>query len=365
MDLLKILPEEVCENIFSYFSKDDIMEASLVSKNWYRITGNSKECMNKIKGCHASWQVNPDIKYIIASERQYQHIELRHDCCKQDTKLMRTLRSILNKFAGSLITLISHVDISRTSEFPKLKELTIFCNYCDPHQHCIDKLGLTAKAKNLNNLTMVCNDLCKSSVKALHQNIANLHKLKALKITDAYWLDGLSSKNYKLEEFQVIRHASFEWIPKYFEFFIFQQSSLKFIDVNMGFKQIVLFMEHFPKLESLIVRNETNDEDEMDELMNIETLAYPHNDSITTFGYYGFIFNGETDNIVSIFPKLRNLQKLKLYIIDSKLTDAILGLKSLKTVEYCEIDNFLFESIHRVEQNILKAKCEFIRIRDF
>ncbi|CAG9797930.1 unnamed protein product [Chironomus riparius] len=364
-DPLKILPEEVCEIIFSNLKKDDIMQASLVSKHWYRITGRSKECMNKIAIYHAFLEDNPETKYILASERLYQHLDFRNYSCKRDTKLIRNLRSIVNKFAGSLITLRSHVDIVRTSELPKLKELMICCNYYYQHQYCIEKLGLTAKAKCVKKLKIDCTDLCKTSIKVLQQKIANLHNLKVLNISDPYLLDGLKSKKFKLEEFILNYNESLEWIPAYFEFFVTQRSYLKFIDLNMSFKQIALFMEQFPKLETLIVRNEAFDVDEMDQLMYIENLAYPHNDSITTFGYYGFIFNGETDNIVAILPKLRNLQKLKLNIIDPKLTESIISMTSLKTVEYCDRDDLSFESVTRIEQNIKLAKCDFVHIRSF
>ncbi|XP_070492558.1 uncharacterized protein [Chironomus tepperi] len=367
MDPLEVLPEEVYEKIFKHLNKNDILQASLVSKYWYRVIGRSRRCMNKIAGFHVSFREMPDIKHYLESERQYQHLHLFHDFndIKHDSKILRRLRSIVNKFAGSLVTLKSHIDIPRTSDLPKLKELEIYCSAFYQHNYCIEKLGLISRAKRLHKLTIHCSELCKHSVKAAQQNIKKIGSLKVLMIKDFYLLDGLSSENYKIEEFRLSGYSNVEWIPSYYEFFNSQQQSLKLIDCVMGFKQIAFFMENFPVLETLIVRNETFDEEEMEELMAIDALKYPLNESITTFGYFGFVFNGETDNLISIFPKLRKLQKLQLNFIDPKLTDSILDLKTVKTVEYCDIDDLFPDYRRRVEQNIRNSTCKFIRIKNF
>ena len=136
MDPLKVLPAEIFENILTHLNKNDIMQASLVSKHWYRVTGKSKKCMSKLCAYYGQTQQTSDIKYIMNSERLYQHLSL---FCHQDnihnhTTLLRNMRSIVNKFSGSLITLKAVADLQRTFELPRLKELTFF--YFFFRRHC-------------------------------------------------------------------------------------------------------------------------------------------------------------------------------------------------------------------------------------
>jgi hypothetical protein len=335
MDPLSIFPEEISEYIFQYFNKDDILHASLVSKLWYRMMGRSRECMNKLRVVFIDSPATPDIKYYLASQRQYQHLLLYKDFndVKDSAKTLRIMRSIVNKFSESLKTLVSNVDILRASSLPKLKELTFYCPNSSHHGR-IEKAGLTSKVKHLERLTICCLNIDMSSIKALQRNIVNLDRLHSLKIGKLCLLDGMSSGSLKLKAFRLNDILYEAWIPNYVEFFSAQRPYLKFVDCTMSFEQIAFFMGNFPLLETFIARNVRYDRNEIDYLNSMDTLTYPTNESIMIFGYDGFLCNGEVDNLIAIFPKLIKTRKYMIKYINSRIMQAIDALKGHKIVKY-------------------------------
>lgn len=47
-DIVERFPEEICRNVFSYLTFNELLSASLVSKDWYGLIGRAPECMKKL-----------------------------------------------------------------------------------------------------------------------------------------------------------------------------------------------------------------------------------------------------------------------------------------------------------------------------
>jgi len=161
MDPLEILPEEICDDIFSHFNVKDIKEASLVSKRWYNIIGQSKICMEKLHLGRV--YCLDDVESILESNRQYQILTINTEpsMLKKNTKLLRITREIVEKFSKSLVSIrISH-DLKLKNDLPKLQTLEFINSF---YNNLIASNGLITKLEKVKN-----------SMPTLGQKITTVH----------------------------------------------------------------------------------------------------------------------------------------------------------------------------------------------
>lgn len=89
-DILEILPEQICENIFDNLSAIDLLTCSLVNSTWYDFIAKKQECMKKIKlsFSHKNCRdftllvevpvMKENIELLKNSTRKYENVEFLH-----------------------------------------------------------------------------------------------------------------------------------------------------------------------------------------------------------------------------------------------------------------------------------------------
>lgn len=80
MDITEWFPILVCQNIFNHLPAQDLLEATLVNKEWNEIIGKTKGCMRKVRlvfKWEKSEQLTPEIRNILRnSDRKYENLGL-------------------------------------------------------------------------------------------------------------------------------------------------------------------------------------------------------------------------------------------------------------------------------------------------
>jgi hypothetical protein len=215
MDLLKILPEEIRDEIFSKLTVQDIKEASLVSKDWYNIIGQSKLCMEKLY--LTKYETFEVFDSILNSNRHYQNITFlaTYSELKKNTKFLRVLSDIVEKFSTSLICLkISH-DLKLKVDLPKLKELQfLMWEYELNTVNLIVSNGLITKAKNLKKLLIRYQKLDNKSLKYLKDALMENESLKIMKIFAVNIIKELNQDDMKLKLEEFYFYQFYFWIHK-------------------------------------------------------------------------------------------------------------------------------------------------------
>lgn len=113
---------EVCELIFQHLSYDDVLNVSTVSKQFYKLTGSSEVCMNKIQINVGKSDVNNE--YLRLSTRKYQSLKLH--TFSEDVVLYLTKHSW--RKVSFLIGSISGVDCAKLLAIfaPVVKEFEFY-----------------------------------------------------------------------------------------------------------------------------------------------------------------------------------------------------------------------------------------------
>ncbi|KAL7043213.1 hypothetical protein ACKWTF_001429 [Chironomus riparius] len=349
MDPFTILPYELQEEICSYLKFPDIIESSFVCKSWYQVIGESKSCMNRIFFRNPLQGLLEQIDYILKSRRHYQHVILFEfdENVKKDTKILRNMKSIINKFSESLTNLsISH-DLQRTSELPKLRELDFFGSLS---HRLIVANGLITKANNLINFDIESCCLGNSSIEYLVNSLKDNSSLKDLKINDCRVMNALNTVEVKfvLEEFHVHQTNSFERNSNISNFINKFKPSLKTICGPLTFQEIANLMTDFPKLLMLSVRNELlsflSPGQEFLEMQINETIKVLSIDPA-----FGDLMDDRFyTNFNAIISKLGNVQLLLITFINTRILDIILVCRSLKYIKYFHLEDMSIIQLLRI-----------------
>lgn len=92
-DPVEYFPPEVSINIFKFLSGDNLLTASLVSKDWYELIASTQKCMKKIKvtfKCsHSQSSTFNNIALLLGSTRKYENLVISR--CSQCIKHVRRL----------------------------------------------------------------------------------------------------------------------------------------------------------------------------------------------------------------------------------------------------------------------------------
>lgn len=328
MDPFSILPEEVCDKIFSNLNARDIKKASLVSKHWYNIIGQSTICMKKLCIFKNFNDLN-DYEGILNSNRQYQNITIIAASSKitKNTKFLRIMRNIVDKFSESLVSLKISNDLKLRSDLPKLKFLEFSCNYLSTNIFVSN--GLITKAKNLEELKIGSFSLDKKSVKYIQAAIQEKGSLKILDIHDMNIIKGLNG--LKLEKFRSnnfeIRH---NW-PIIKEFFNTQKETLQVAECPLLKTYITYFITNFPKLHTLIASPAT-----YGYLHDDEVPEYPTNQTVTKLVLQKYFNRNEhsISHACAIISKLINLKEINFSYLTPEFIPYLYNCRSLKVVKY-------------------------------
>ncbi|XP_070501946.1 uncharacterized protein [Chironomus tepperi] len=333
MDPLQILPEEIIDKIFSHLRIRDIQVISLVSKHWYNIIGQSKMCMKKL---HIRRIDNfDDFESILNSNRHYQYLTFmfNESSLNKNTKLMRVMRDIVEKFSKSLVFVKTSIDLKLKSDLPKLKELE-YKDYLSTH--LIMSNGLITKAKNLEKLTVKCfKGLDKKSLKYIKDAILDNESLKILDVMDEimqepkhqnikFKLDELSLSNFVLQRERKERLSSLD------KFLSTQFSSLQVVTIPFDKEFMIYFMSNFPKLHTISLL--TNYENSLSN----DGLEYPTNQSIKKLAFKLYFFSDEPRfiHMCEVITKALNLQEIEFNYLPPEVLPFIYNSPMLKVVRY-------------------------------
>lgn len=110
-DPLELFQKKIINKIFSYCSGNDLLNFSLVNRNWYQFIALSSSCMNRIKifitepkiGCYFPFTMN-DAMILTQHGRNYQHISLT--CVENFLKAQHKL--LLASFQWKSVHLYNH-----------------------------------------------------------------------------------------------------------------------------------------------------------------------------------------------------------------------------------------------------------------
>jgi hypothetical protein len=324
MDSLTIYPEDVWTEVFSYLGTRDLLRASLVSKDWYRMIARSPRCMKKF---NLGKSYNMDYyESLLYSSRLYQNLSLM--CLYDDSNIgeyPKVANAILEKFSNSLTSIkISH-DVEVQSDFPNLKSLNFYF-----YKSSIVPNGLLTKAKHLTYLNVNGFNLDATSEICLRNFFMETSSLKVLKMRDCRPMIDTDLKDSKLriEEFYFSQYwdleHSFRNLLNISNFFMAQSSSLKIVECAFSHDIVQFFMSNFPNLHTLIVKTRDS---------NI--IGYPEHEYPINMSIKNLIFDvGEDDHMITILLKLHSLEALKVRRINQEVLNAIICCKSLKVVKY-------------------------------
>jgi len=342
MDSFEIFPEEVWTEIFSSLERKDLLRASLVSKDWYRMIGRSPICMKKL--FLRKYENLENSESILSSSRLYQNLSLTYLKDKNiTTENAEVVSATVDKFSESLVSIIMSHDVEVKSNLPNLKSL-YFLNYerRRTFKSGIVPNGLLTKAKHLTYLEVDFYYLDTISVICLRNFFIETSGLKILKMRDCRPIIGLNSTNLKLriEEFYfswMLDH-NFQDLLNIRDFFIGQSSSLKIVECAFSHEIMQFFMSNFPNLHKMIVNASIVDYNRFGN----PDPEYPVNMSIKELtlevGIYGTIIDHFRVHAIATILNSYNLERLNIVRIHPEVLDTILCCRSLKIVKYKELD---------------------------
>ncbi|KAL7048534.1 hypothetical protein ACKWTF_003377 [Chironomus riparius] len=342
MDPLQILHEELREEILSYLVVRDIKQASLVSKDWYNIIGKSKLCMEKL--CIKKYGGFETYESILNSNRQYQKLTLlsNQSELKKNTKFLRVLRYIVEKFSESLQFLRISQDLKLKVNLTKLKELQFDLerHYYGYFVNLITSNGIITKAKHLKKLSIKYENLDDKSLKYIKDALKKNESLKVLEIKDINIIRELNQDDmkFKLDEIHLnrfpIKHKS-----TIQQFLSTQMSSLQVIQSPFDKQHFIYSITKFPKLHTLILIPswyEYNDYNRNEEPLSDGSFIYPHNGQITKLIFHADLYFDKTQTLFlsTIISKLPNLKEIQKCYLTPNFLPLLSNCPSLKVVKY-------------------------------
>ncbi|KAL7049491.1 hypothetical protein ACKWTF_003721 [Chironomus riparius] len=361
MDLLSALPEDIFTEVSTNLSAKDVLTASLVSKGWYEMFGQSKKCMDKISARYSNSNCKNDFSSFLKSGRMYQNLIIGfHQSRIKESGVEVNIREILKKFSKSIVTLETSHDFQRICDLPALKELTFknflflrnkrFANY-------FTKNGLLTKSTDLKKLDIRCGELDIRSQKLLVESIKNMNKLKSLTVNQLDVLQQLQATDFyfKLEELDLTgyRHSFWTKIDKIYDFLIIHRSSLKVVRVDkLRLEDIVFFLSEFPKLHTFHIRHISNHSKNLN-------VNMPSNTALKKMIIACSVQSSNMRQKLSeMLVYCQNLKELKVHLLHIRFINVLPACTLLRKVEYCFLSKYTPPNQHEYIRN--NGRIKFI-----
>ncbi|KAG5676552.1 hypothetical protein PVAND_006377 [Polypedilum vanderplanki] len=340
--LFSNIPLELYDNILQFLPEQDLLNVSLVSKEFHNAVFNSSVHMSKISIRMNVRNIRKlEISALMSSKRKYQNMKISSididSINDKDYSWFRFVTcEILKRFSSSLIYIESDIDLEKFNvEIPNLKKLK-FVNV--PYKMLeLSPTGLLSKLTKINELSLVYTMTWRSKVILLDYFKMNSN-LEILNINESsletdfklpYFNQELHPIDYKikLKKFSLTRcfWKSENYWQIIINFLKSQSSTLKFLKIDscslMTFKSIV---EELPKLKTF--------EGNFYEISNEAAVKIPRNSRIEIF---------KSRSILKYEEKLANsligLKVLKIFQLNYLSLDKIMSLHwpSLVRVEFC------------------------------
>jgi hypothetical protein len=326
MDLISALPEEIFNEIGSYLNDKDVLNSSLVCKRWNQLISQSYECMKKITAKYTNYNYKIDLTSLLSSERKYQNIKIgfqRNRYMNHD--LEQNIKTILEKFSNTIVTLETSHDFKDVCELPRLRELHFDSSYVNHRVNTtyFYSTGLIEKSTHIRKLNIESpGQIDDDSLKIIQKAFTKMQNLKSLTVNEPKILQ-ITEYCFRLEEINLKMYRT------NMNFLNAHQSTLKVIRLNnASSEQIALILSEFPKLHTfhfgyfdLRINNNNNDVD------------FPQNESIKNLIISRYA-EDTREKLPKMLVKLKKLEHLKLYVLSWDTISAITHCSALKTVEY-------------------------------
>ncbi|XP_070497628.1 uncharacterized protein [Chironomus tepperi] len=345
MDLLNALPEEIFNEIITYFNAKDVLKASLVSKRWYHMIGQSKACMRKISTKYTQFNCKNDVDPLLKSERRYQNLIIGFDHSRiKELGAEVNIRAILKKFSKSLCTIKTSHDFQRICELPNLKELkfknfSFLRNRTRIHANYFCTNGLLSRSTNLRKLNIQCGEMNIKSQKIFIESLKNMEKLKSLTLNQLDILEHLHATDFKfkLEEINIFGFLFSFWysIDTIYDFLRIHRSTLKIVRLDrLRFDDVVFFLSEFPKMHTFHFRQITSNP-------RNARLNIPVNTTLKKLIIACAVQSSEMRlKLSQIMVSCKNLKELKVHLLHLRFIDVLPACPLLNKVEYCFLSKF-------------------------
>lgn len=319
---MQLFPTEISDIILSYLSKSDILQASLVSKQWYNIIGQSKKCMSKVV-LYYKGQLDQDINTVLNSHRRYQNILFM---CSQDEfikkrRIENVFRLILNKFSDSITCLQTSHDTKRVS-LPKLKKVSIRLN--SRYRAVIHPNGILSTSQIIERLDLRCilDDKSNEIMKNFLQSMKNLKSLTGFLYYVLYNWRSWFDRQFCLKD---VCYQPFRGFIN--EFLLQHTSTIEKVRLSSA-ENLTFFLTSFPHLHTLC----------FEQFNTTLTMDYPLNETVTTLTISNTISGSLNYSIIRLLSKLKNLKNLKILSLSFEVFIAIYSIRaSLKTFMFREL----------------------------
>lgn len=231
LDFLKFLHSDVFELIFQHLSFNDVITASLVSKNYYNTTAASSSCMKKINVI-ADYAINSHPAEN-SSKRSYQNISCR-SCKDLSSQLIRIIACLGSSWKrielndvifqnNELVELFNNVESTteelllsgcispkvadnRLYEFPKLKSLKLDRCNLPAYQIMSSSSNMILTSVKFELSQLLSDTKQKKNHSLLKKLLINCNKLNDLtlhkwKLAPIFTENAIERMNYKLKYF--------------------------------------------------------------------------------------------------------------------------------------------------------------------
>lgn len=362
MDLLSALPVEIFSEVAKNFNAKDILRASMVSKRWYQMFGQSRECMKKIVLKYTKYNCKSDANILMRSHRSYQNIIIEFGLSRiKESGGEINVRAILNKFSRTLVTLETSHDFQRICELPRLEELE-FKNHAFystsrlANHFC--RTGLLTKCLNLKKLDIRFGDLTSNSKRVIAESLKELQKLKILTIKNLDVIEQLQETNYKfrLEEIDIAgyRQSFGHKIDSIQEFLRVHQQSLKVVRIDkVRLDYLAILLSEFPIMHTLHIRDISRSPKDQ------ENVYIPKNTSIKKIIISCAVSSPEVRQKISdMLVHCLNLKELKIHLLHVRFINTLPSCQLLTKVEFCFLSRYTPAELHSYIGN--SKRIEFV-----
>lgn len=366
-DILKWFSIVTCQEIFNHLDGKDIIQASIVNKEWYKFTAENQQAA-KLKlvfnGNKYESMTEEVMDVLKNSKRNYQKIMFDHVQFNGSGFFSTILaskasswKSVAFEFCGSYDeeTLIK---ILQTIE-PTVEELTIDwkCIIAQSHQERLQeiktwtfsKLKILSCKKNVFRIAEYspeifqyfhgCKNLTKLSWKMLDDEamnslatiLSNNRHLKSLSLREKDWklLEQASRLRFRLQQLELHRGSSANAPELLYSFLEAQAQTLQVLDFQVQLNEAFLWLIlNMPRLKSLRI-----DFLQVGDVISNCEHVLPVNRSIESLDLYAI--NGEAQHSYESFIKsMPNLKHLKcLYMNDEQFNFLTRQVPDLESIE--------------------------------
>lgn len=379
-DPVEIFSAITCERIFSYLSVQDLLNCSLVSKNYYELIAKTPNCMRRLKICIAlfnkfapeefqyltilnessriyqhfeSYNVSIDFYNAYVIQTQLKSIKMRRVSVHDEGELRIFFTGIndnieelkLQRYVDSQQELELSYDLAVSCSFPKLRHLELqyipdfIFKYFTTCKN-LTELKVTGKRDvnfynilrlnpQLKKLTIVTDDIDNYFDEDVTKYIQC--KLTYFEARDIYNLTARCIENFKLLLEKQIRYLE---------------------EIDLGdwiAADIVKMIFHMPRLKTLTFKGFHN----IEEHVRMNEIDFHRSQSITTLNLIDTF--SKFDILQAFIQACPNVNRLKIYSLKKEtlnyLTRALPNLQAL-TVDLLEIKEF-------------DNGCDFVYLKEF